>query len=277
MSRNSAIDGNDLPIILRGQAGGVAAFLHYQKDAGATNSTNVATFSTLMSTELRQGMWDPALHHGTSMPASLLYKGKQVFGGNAFAVTSLDAESEYKYDKEAYGTYPSLQSGCNTNDPEKMIRPRFHPPNPPDPKPPAREPTTVDIDASPISERSKIDIPPPTDPVNHQEGWKASRPSGKQAELRDMEMEDVKAQVPPSVKGGYHFTSEIQKNFDRNKVLQKLVDTEMTISLGDLITGSPGLQKLIQEWMKMKHEYYTQSGQVHYSYTGENKPVPYVS
>ncbi|KAJ3765220.1 hypothetical protein FB446DRAFT_655560 [Lentinula raphanica] len=246
-------NGLDLPRVPYGIVGGMAGMLR-----GGTNATN-----------------GPILN---ASPASLSYGNANIFGNNVFGVASLDQRGmEEVLDSQAY---PSLRSGRDTNsrfnpasqqgrenrkrlekDPNGFERPGFQPPGaraPPEPTILTEQPRGEGPEAA-----AKIDIPPPTDPINRPEGWKKSLPSnskGKEKEREDVEMKEGDRKGSGGNRGqhggtSFHYTSDLQKRADPKRVLDKVLDTEITLSLVDLVGCSPALQKLISEVARTRREY----------------------
>ncbi|KAJ3832517.1 hypothetical protein F5878DRAFT_666502 [Lentinula raphanica] len=252
-------NGQDLPCIPYGVSGGVAGML--RGNAATTNPTNG---------QERNG------HIVSSSPASISYGSVNVFGNDVFGVASLDRGGmEEVLEGQAY---PSLRSGRDTarfnpasqqgrenrrrvdRDPNNYNKPGYRPPGARGIMPP--EPTIHTEESGKTVERekaAKIDIPVPPNPINRPEGWKKSQPStskGKEREEKDVEMRDTKdAGGKPNPGTSFHYTSDLQKKADRKKVLDKVLDTEITLSLADLVGCSPALQKLISEVARTRREY----------------------
>jgi hypothetical protein len=93
-------------------------------------------------------------------------------------------------------------------------------------------------------------IPPPTNPINRQEGWKDSRPSNK-PKGDDVLMRDAKK--PDGDK--YRLTSNIQERTDATLILEHLMNMDVTLPLFQLVGSSPSLQKLLSEATRAKREY----------------------
>ncbi|KAJ3963277.1 hypothetical protein EV361DRAFT_957271 [Lentinula raphanica] len=175
--------------------------------------------------------------------------------------------------------YPSLRSGRDTarfnpssqqgrenkkrmdRDPNNFDKPGYRPPEARGVPPEPTIATEIPGRREENEKTAKIDIPAPPNPINRQEGWKKSQPStskGKEKEDRDVEMGDTKASRDAggrSTGTSFHYTSDLQKKADPKKVLDKVLDTEITLSLADLVGCSPALQKLISEVARTRREY----------------------
>ncbi|KAJ3749821.1 hypothetical protein EV360DRAFT_56727 [Lentinula raphanica] len=252
-------NGQDLPRIPFGVSGSVAGMLRGTANTNHANGVD------------RNG---PVL---SASPASFSYGGANVFGNDVFGVASLD---QRRMEEVMEGqAYPSLRSGRDTTcfnpsnqqgrenkkrvdrDPNNFDKLGYRPPEmrrvPPEP--------TISTEIPGRKEENegtaKIDIPVPPNPINRQEGWKKSQPStsrGKEKEDRDIEMGDSKTSRDTGGKSAgtsFHYTSDLKKKADPKKVLDKVLDTEITLSLADLVGCSPALQKLISEVARTRREY----------------------
>ncbi|KAJ3727164.1 hypothetical protein C8R42DRAFT_602890 [Lentinula raphanica] len=254
-------NGQDLPRIPFGVTGGVAGMLRGTVNTNPTNGIN--------GTVDRSG---PVL---SASPASISYGSANIFGNDVFGVASLD---QNRMDEVIEGqAYPSLRSGRDTSrfnpasqqgrenrkrserDPNQYDKPGYRPPAarvmPPEPTIVTENPTTNEDSGK----ESKINIPPPQNPINLQDGWRKSQPSttkGKERESRDVDMKEPKEAGGKQGPGtSFHYTSDLQKRADPKKVLDKVLDTEITLSLADLVGCSPALQKLISEVARTRREY----------------------
>ncbi|KAJ3765183.1 hypothetical protein FB446DRAFT_655593 [Lentinula raphanica] len=248
-------NGRDLPRVPYGTAGGMAGMLRTQSGGRPTAGPSDNANSVL-----------------SASPATLSYGNATIFGQNVFGVSSLDQDGiEEAMEKQAY---PSLRSGRDTStrfnpsnqqgrenrrrtdqDPNTFDKPGFRPPRVPNPTIRTDE-TRKESEAK--GPQAKIDIPPPTHPVNRPEGWKDSLPSsskGKGKE-KDVEMSDEKGGKQGITHGqGFHYTSDLQKRADPKRVLDKVLETDITVSLAELVGCSPTLQKMISEVARTRREY----------------------
>ncbi|KAJ3831351.1 hypothetical protein F5878DRAFT_667646 [Lentinula raphanica] len=243
-----------------GTAGGMAGMLRSQSGSrtnpGSTDNTpNVLSAS----------------------PATLSYGNATIFGQNVFGISSLDQSGvEEAMDMQVY---PSLRSGRDTGarfnpagqqgrenrrraeqDPNNFDKPGFRPPEARG-KAPSLTIRTEQVrqEPEPTKPEARIDIPPPTNPVNRPEGWKKSQPSttkfkGKEKE-EDIEMTDNKAGKAGPSQEHFHYTSDLQKRADPKSVLDKVLETDITVSLAELVGCSPTLQKMISEVARTRREY----------------------
>ncbi|KAJ3964711.1 hypothetical protein EV361DRAFT_976582 [Lentinula raphanica] len=253
-------NGRELPRVPYGTAGGMAGMLRSQSGSrtnpGSTDNTpNVLSAS----------------------PATLSYGNATIFGQNVFGISSLDQSGvEEAMDMQVY---PSLRSGRDTGarfnpagqqgrenrrraeqDPNNFDKPGFRPPEARGKAPsPTIRTEQVRKEPEPTKPEARIDIPPPTNPVNRPEGWKKSQPSttkfkGKEKE-EDIEMTDNKAGKAGPSQGHFHYTSDLQKRADPKSVLDKVLETDITVSLAELVGCSPTLQKMISEVARTRREY----------------------
>ncbi len=191
--------------------------------------------------------------------------------GPVFAVSSLGLDDK-DYSNEVFGTDAALRSGRETDvryDPmdrrnrenrkkEDFTTTRPSPPastpnvkHPQNPSPPSRTPT---LSQSAPQKPNNTTIPPPTNPINRQEGWKNSQPSRNTEKSKDVNMKDDTHRSAPSG-NTYRFTSDLQETTDPKALLEKLYKTELLVSVKDLIGNSPPLQKLIGEATRTRREY----------------------
>ncbi|KAJ3771646.1 hypothetical protein FB446DRAFT_704463, partial [Lentinula raphanica] len=171
-------NGRELPRVPYGTAGGMAGMLRSQSGSrtnpgGTDNTPNVLSAS----------------------PATLSYGNATIFGQNVFGISSLDQSGvEEVMDMQVY---PSLRSGRDTGarfnpagqqgqenrrraeqDPNNFDKPGFRPPEARGKAPsPAIRTEQIRKEPEPTKPEARIDIPPPTNPVNRPEGWKKSQPS----------------------------------------------------------------------------------------------------
>ncbi|KAJ3816901.1 hypothetical protein F5880DRAFT_1633931 [Lentinula raphanica] len=253
-------NGQDLPRVPYGTMGGMAGMLRAQNGSrsnpGSTDASN------------------PVL---SASPATLSYGNATIFGQNVFGVSSLDQGGiEEEMERQVY---PSLRSGRDTSarfnpsnqqgrenrrraehDPNGYDKPGFRPPEVRGKVPsPTIRTEEIRKDTEPKGPKVNIDIPPPTNPVNRQEGWRESQPSsskGKGKEREDVEMTDSKDRKSGHSQGqGFHYTSDLQKRADPKRVLDKVLGTDITVSLAELVGCSPALQKMISEVARTRREY----------------------
>ncbi|KAF8993343.1 hypothetical protein BDZ89DRAFT_1150642 [Hymenopellis radicata] len=100
-----------------------------------------------------------------------------------------------------------------------------------------------------------VDIPPPTNPINRQDGWKRS------VRFKDVEMKDDtkhEAKDKPSQSGPqYRITSDLQESVDYKTVFGRMMDKEVSVPIKELIGISPALQKILSESTRPRREYTT--------------------
>ncbi|KAJ3727670.1 hypothetical protein C8R42DRAFT_572654, partial [Lentinula raphanica] len=244
-------NGQDLPRIPPGVTGGIAGMLRSQANSGSSTSTNTERTTQYIS----------------ASPATLSYGNATIFGNDVFGVSSLDpGRMDEVVDRQVY---PSLRSGKDTsnrfnpsnqqgrenrrraeNDPNQFDKPGYRP----------LEARKVPSNVEEAEKRKeKVEVPIPPNPINRDEGWKRSQPStskdkGKGRE--DIEMGENKANQGPSSTGqGFHYTSDLQKKADPRKVLERVLGTDITVSLAELVGCSPTLQKMISDAARTRREY----------------------
>ncbi|KAJ7443416.1 hypothetical protein B0H11DRAFT_2345117 [Mycena galericulata] len=231
-------DGSDLPRTPNGFVGGVADYIRAQirDQAQAQNAPRTNSIG-------------------------LSYGNEMVLKGDVFAVSSLGS-SDYYAD-------PVTRSGKDTVRHDPLKRPdnkgkskeRDVPPHIPSAQPPAGP-----------SRPKEPAIPPPTNPINREDGWKQSQPSNSKPR-EDVMMRDA-AKKPEKSTPSYHFTSDIQDLADPKVLLQKILDLNISVPLFQLIGSSPMLQKLIGEATRVRRDYTTKSAEYSFhdsdEFAGEN-------
>ncbi|KAJ3964037.1 hypothetical protein EV361DRAFT_956355 [Lentinula raphanica] len=103
---------------------------------------------------------------------------------------------------------------------------------------------------------SKVNIQPPTNPINRNDGWKAARPGsprGGGSKEKDVEMKDSNTQK--SNQPQYHFTSKVQDRADADGLLNRIGQMPVEVPLFQLLGLSPQLSKLMAENTRTKREY----------------------
>ncbi|THU80244.1 hypothetical protein K435DRAFT_696053 [Dendrothele bispora CBS 962.96] len=249
-------NGEELPRVPYGQPGGIAAMLRSEKDPQKR-------------TEFRR---DTPPHQQSSASTSaigLSYGRDTVLGGNVFAVTSLTPDEEDEdEDEDRYADYanvtPALRSGRDksarydpadrTNKgkkPERSDKPEASTPKAEPTKP--REPVNTEK-APEKAPAVNVEIPPPSNPINTQEGWKRSQPS-KDKTSQDANMKDGTKKAPTGPT--YHFTSDMQENLDSKGIFSRVLNQQITVTLGELIGASPTLQKMVSDATRTRREYNT--------------------
>ncbi|KAJ3963981.1 hypothetical protein EV361DRAFT_981801 [Lentinula raphanica] len=105
--------------------------------------------------------------------------------------------------------------------------------------------------APPVIQQNSI--PPPTNPINNEQGWKSSQPKNqKGGKDQDVEMKD-KDKSPPG--NQYHFTSKVQELADPQATFNRIGDMRVEVPLFQLLGMSPPLAKLFTESTRTKREY----------------------
>ncbi|SJL10028.1 uncharacterized protein ARMOST_13410 [Armillaria ostoyae] len=251
------MDGSDLPQTPRGFYGGVADWLRQQNPAPTDSAPAQATART--------------------SSLGLSYGHSDVLQGDVFAVSSLSFDERF--------SNPSLRSGKDTSSrydpmrrpedkgkgkeegapaPASVPRPQSSQPTPgpsftrPSAFTPPAPATTVPVTPAP----ARTNIPPPSNPINTQEGWKNSRPSNNKPR-NDVEMKDGtrKPADKSSTGAQFHFTSDIQEMSDPKAVMNTLMNLDVTIPLFQLVGNSTVLQKMMAEATRTKREYTTKQAE----------------
>ncbi|KAJ3832211.1 hypothetical protein F5878DRAFT_666780 [Lentinula raphanica] len=237
-------DGRDLPVVPRGWAGGVASFIR-------NNQNNVAVPQSSASVPR-----DVPPHMRTTNLVGLVFEDAEVISGNVFA---LEGVPDQRY------AFPTTRSGRDTSN-------RFDPLSRPAdkgkaPAKPAQQPVQpqrqVRFESPPVSVQQPTapappviqqnSIPPPTNPINNEQGWKSSQPKNqKGGKDQDVEMKD-KDKSPPG--NQYHFTSKVQELADPQATFNRIGDMRVEVPLFQLLGMSPPLAKLFTESTRTKREY----------------------
>ncbi|THU81528.1 hypothetical protein K435DRAFT_873242 [Dendrothele bispora CBS 962.96] len=250
--------GNDLPKLPRDYEGGVAAFLRRQQSPSRQNQ----------NTEFRR---DPPPHVGNVSNIGLSYEGADVFSPGVFAISAPRTDNYY--------SYPSLRSGKDTScrfDPK--ARPRTDDQVQTKGSEVPQQHQNVQTPQQPIPSTSRqppqvpsqkpIDVAPPNNPINREEGWRASKPSNnKGKEKEDVAMKDLKDIKDINRKQGpsYHFTSTLSEKVNTDLLFNKIIETEISIPIGQLLGTSPELQKMVTDATRTKREYRAKTAECSYT------------
>ncbi|KAF8902987.1 hypothetical protein CPB85DRAFT_1438533 [Mucidula mucida] len=194
-------DGSPLPYPPAGYAGGVAAYIR----------SLTPTPPTTRSADAKgKGREQPTASTSSSHAIGVIYDdgtGEHPLGRNYFGINTLTPSR----------VHPATRTGKDSS-------PRFDPTRRPEasPKPPATTPVQPP--------KKDVNIPPPTNPINCQEGWKASQPK-------------------------YRITSNMQEEVDVKEIYDRMMHKEVSVPVKDLIGMSPILQKIINDHTKSRREY----------------------
>ncbi|KAF5340822.1 hypothetical protein D9758_017071 [Tetrapyrgos nigripes] len=135
-------------------------------------------------------------------------------------------------------------------------RPRPNPPQAQTQLSPA-QPVPTQPPISPQAQQgqpSNTSIPPLTNPINREDGWKSALPSNNGSRQHpDVTMRDETKKIPPGPQ--FHFTSDIQEQYASKAVWEKIMDQPITLPLKQVIRGSPTLQKIFTESTRTRREY----------------------
>ncbi|KAJ3736025.1 hypothetical protein DFJ43DRAFT_1221229 [Lentinula guzmanii] len=267
-------DGNDLPRIPPGWTGGVSSYLRHLRSAsqGAHTLNRDESSRLTRSTSSVELMYDNA-EVLSDTPGNTL--SQHIIGNNGFALDSFP-----------YDAYPTTRSGRDTSqrlDPRTQVnRPdrvqqaraprenimipqvqpvpmssvlphqipqqvRFAPETSNIPQVPPTQPVTVP---------PRVNVPQPSNLINRNDGWKASRPGiprGGGSKEKDVEMKDSNA--PKSSQPQYHFTSKVHDHADADGLLTRIGQMAVEVPLFQLLGLSPQLSKLMAENTRTKREY----------------------
>ncbi|KAJ3816580.1 hypothetical protein F5880DRAFT_231759, partial [Lentinula raphanica] len=248
-------DGTDLPRVPPGWNGGVSTYLRHLRAASQGSS-------------MPNRDEPPHMARSTSS-VELMYDDSEVLGDGGFALNSLP-----------YGVYPTTRSGKDTSlrhDPrtqvnrpdlvqqaraprESTVIPQVHPVPSESVQQVPKVPQQVRFAPDPViqpqaqpSSKPQVEIQPPTNPINRNEGWKASRPGNQKGgsdKEKDVEMKD--AGTP---KSQYHFTSKVQDYADPDGLLTRIGQMQIEVPLFQLLGLSPQLSKLMADSTRTKREY----------------------
>ncbi|THU94478.1 hypothetical protein K435DRAFT_860525 [Dendrothele bispora CBS 962.96] len=190
----------------------------------------------------------------------LSYGGVDVFSPDVFVISALDTDDYY--------SYPTLRSGRDTSrrfDPK--ARPRTddqaqtkdsgaQPPRRSN-QPPQQPVPSTSRQPPQVPAQRPIEVPQPNNPINREEGWKASKPlNTKGKEKEDVSMKDGTKKGP-----SYYFTSTLSEKVDTDLLYNRIIDTEISIPIGHLLGTSPDLQKKVSEATRTKREYKTKAAE----------------
>ncbi|THU91073.1 hypothetical protein K435DRAFT_674857 [Dendrothele bispora CBS 962.96] len=232
--------GNDLPKLPRDYEGGVAAFLRRQQAPNQQTS----------NAEFRRDA-PPHINNASTSTIGLSYGGVDIFNSDVFAISAPDAND--------FNSYPGLRSGRDTS---KRFDPKARPPRVDDQVQQTNDRgQTTRQRQPPIDTQPSQPVPgPSTQPVPNRQPPQV--PTQKNIDVPqpknpDVSMKDGTNKTGPS----YHFTSTMSENTDIDKLYKKIIETEISIPVGQLIGASPALQKMVAESTRTKREYKTKSAE----------------
>ncbi|KAJ4476442.1 hypothetical protein C8J55DRAFT_431328 [Lentinula edodes] len=243
-NRYVLINGHDLPLVPKGWVGGVASYLRHQRSTSSIPSSSSVPHDT-----------PPHLRSGNSV--GLMYNDSEVLTGQAFALESVPYH---------FTSNPSLRSGRDTTnrynplDKDHRKKPTSVQKIPIEPHKQVRfDPSSTSvpphIQTVPQNEPSqipaKVSIPPPSNPINREQGWKNSRPGiprgGQEVVMQDGDKKNSGPQ--------YHFTSKVQDLANPESTFSHIGDMKVEIPLFQLLGISPQLSKLFLESTRTRREY----------------------
>lgn len=147
---------------------------------------------------------------------------------------------------------PSVSTPRNNTAPAPVQQPIVsNPPTVPSNQPPPH--VRFAPDTATIPNTSRTNIPPPTNPINKEQGWKASKPGNPRGGYSDVEMRDVDGKRMGN--NQYHFTSKVQDYADPQSMISRIGDMRIEVPLFQLLGLSPQLSKLMSENTQTKREY----------------------
>ncbi|KAJ3740280.1 hypothetical protein DFH05DRAFT_1529593 [Lentinula detonsa] len=252
-SKYTLLDGSDLPRIPPGWTGGVASYLRHLRAANQGAMPNRDE--------------PPHMARSTSS-VELMYDNAEVLSGDGFALDSIP-----------YDAFPTTRSGRDTSqrhDPrtqanrpdrvqqartprENIMIPQVQPvptSSIPTQQVPqqvrfAPEPVTIPQvqPPQPSTIPSKVNIQPPTNPINRNDGWKAARPGsprGGGSKEKDVEMKDSNTQK--SNQPQYHFTSKVQDRADADGLLNRIgqMPVEVPLEYAGIKEGTSKLAEYLE-------------------------------
>ncbi|KAF5364452.1 hypothetical protein D9758_010654 [Tetrapyrgos nigripes] len=192
---------------------------------------------------------------------------------------------QVSHQEDHHNSYPTLRSQktnnrfdftkrpddiqpTSTQRPQETItkRPNQQPQNAPAPNP-QPQPTQLANRQPPQSPPKRdINIPPPTNPVNCQEG---------QRDLKNKDRDICMREAPSSTlpKGPtYHFTSTLSEQAELQKVYEYIMKHKISLPIGQILGSSPQLQKIFTENTHTKREYTTKEAE--YSVNDSSSSFP---
>ena len=84
----------------------------------------------------------------------------------------------------------------------------------------------------------------PPNPINTQDGWKASLPSMNKLK-QDVQMEDETRKTTTGPQ--YHFTSDVQERANPTDIFEEIMQTKIVVPISQVLGGSPLLQKMFSD------------------------------
>ncbi|KAE9398619.1 hypothetical protein BT96DRAFT_994679 [Gymnopus androsaceus JB14] len=277
-------DGLQLPRVTYGQKGGVAAILRARRNSSGKDAPpHLPSSSPAALTLGGVSVFDDGIFGVASADVRFDYDDPADNDRDLYDMTDFipSVAPTTRSGKDTSARHDPMTQRGRTNNKRSGPRPPsddqpsgFSPPSlqkPTEPAPPhapkapepSLEPIPIDHDEVPPRPPTKyskksVSIPEPPNPINRNEGWHQAQPSRnpkpQNPNKPDVEMKDGSRQVPSSVPH-YHFTSDLQQRTDSKKIFDKIIDTDITLSVGDLIGSSPSLMKLMVDAAKTRREY----------------------
>ncbi|KAF9021315.1 hypothetical protein BDZ89DRAFT_1138066 [Hymenopellis radicata] len=222
-NRYTLPNGADLPMVPRNTVGGLAGYLRQQTAAPPTTRITPSQPSTSASTSNLGAYFDNG--------GQVLQLGRGIFGVATLTPHMSDPATRSQTKDNRYNPTQASDGKGKHREGTTPVIPPARVVKPPAPKP--------------------VNITPPPNPINREEGWKASQPSRDKPDVAMKDDTNSKAAKPPA----WRFTSDIQENVDVKSVYQRVMDNQITISVKDLVGMSPALRQSVNDATKSRREY----------------------
>lgn len=253
-------DGNDLPRTPPGWAGGVASYLRHLRTSSTSATVNSGTAR------------DEPPHMRSTHAVGLMYNDTEVLGGDNFGLNAVP------YD---YAANPATRSGLDTSnrvDPKSQVnrpdrykndnqapkeRPVVAPRSAPSPSSnsqpstqPVQQPPTQQVRFAPapttIPAQPQVNFPPPTNPINTEQGWQGSGPGNQRGGNKDVEMQDAEAKRNNAKfqRATKHGIKRISPHIADNFIDDLGVKGPRSRYNNESIPGNPNIRRFIFEYIQ---------------------------
>lgn len=265
-------NGVELPQAPRGIAGGLAAYIR----SAFMSLGKGTTTGTVKGKEVER---DPPPHQSGSFGSSavgLIVDGQSVFEGDVFAVSSFSDPSHevYSVSSADLEAFPATRSQTSRDAARDQAAPYSRPPakssNNPSPTAQRTVKTTQDQANStirpplatslrPATSTPRPNIPPSAPqppPVNTQVPARKTNTAPPPA-AQDINMKDTPAKKGPQ----FHFTTDIQDRYSPDDIEKKVWNQSIMLSIGELVSVAPVLQKRISTATQTRRQYLNNAGE----------------
>ncbi|KAK1231474.1 hypothetical protein PQX77_005401 [Marasmius sp. AFHP31] len=107
----------------------------------------------------------------------------------------------------------------------------------------------------PLEPKRQINIPPPLNPINRQDGWKELVPSKSKETPPKHHYQDIDMKDDSKNKEKFHIMSKVADNIDSQALFKLPMDKKVQCSVADLLGASPALVKMMNESTCTQRDY----------------------